>query len=135
MAKNNKTKTNAKTSKKVELPFDKTNEIKPLVVYFAIVDQTNGNAVAEIFKRAGSSVQFTQRARGTASRHVLNILGIEDNRKEIVISLIKKENLKEAVTELKAFYAVSKRNKGIGFSISLTALAGVRMYQFLTDMF
>lgn len=120
--------------KEVKLPFDKTNEIKPLVAYFAIVNQGNANAVVDIFKRAGSNLCFVEMGTGTASKHVRDILGIEDNRKEIVISLIREEKLKEAVVELEAYYAASKRNKGIGFSISLTGLAGVRMYQFLTNL-
>ena len=120
--------------KEVKLSFDKTNEIKPLVAYFAIVNQGNANAVVDIFKRAGSNLCFVEMGTGTASKHVRDILGIEDNRKEIVISLIREEKLKEAVVELEAYYAASKRNKGIGFSISLTGLAGVRMYQFLTNL-
>ena len=120
--------------KEVKLPYDKTNEIKPLVAYFAIVNQGNANAVIEIFRRAGSNASFVQMGTGTASKHVRDILGIEDNRKEIVVSIIREENLKDAMTELEAYYAASKRNKGIGFSISLTGLSGVRMYQFLANI-
>lgn len=133
MARKNKLFNQEKEAKAAKQPFDKTHEIKTLYAYFAIVDQGNGNAVSEIFKRAGSSVQFIQIGEGTASRHVLEIMGIENNRKEIVISLIKGEDLEEATIELAAFYAANKRNKGIGFSIALTGLAGVKMYQFLTQ--
>lgn len=120
--------------KEVKLPYDKTNEIKPLVAYFAIVNQGNAGAVIDIFRRAGSTVSFVQMGTGTASKHVRDILGIEDNRKEIVVSIIREELLKEATVELEAFYAASKRNKGIGFSVSLTGLSGVRMYQFLANL-
>lgn len=120
--------------KEVKLPYDKTNEIKPLVAYFAIVNQGNAGAVIDIFRRAGSTASFVQMGTGTASKHVRDILGIEDNRKEIVVSIIREELLKEATVELEAFYAASKRNKGIGFSVSLTGLSGVRMYQFLANL-
>lgn len=120
--------------KEVKLPYDKTNEIKPLVAYFAIVNQGNAGAVIDIFRRAGSTTSFVQMGTGTASKHVRDILGIEDNRKEIVVSIIREELLKEATVELEAFYAASKRNKGIGFSVSLTGLSGVRMYQFLANL-
>lgn len=120
--------------KEVKLPYDKTNEIKPLVAFFAIVNQGNAGAVIDIFRRAGSTASFVQMGTGTASKHVRDILGIEDNRKEIVVSIIREELLKEATVELEAFYAASKRNKGIGFSVSLTGLSGVRMYQFLANL-
>lgn len=121
-------------NKEKQLPFDKQNEIKPLLAYIAIVNQGNANAVIEIFRRAGSSASFVKMGKGTASKHVRDILGIEDNKKEIVISLITEDKLNDAKTEFAAFVAASKRNQGIGFSIALTSLAGVRMYQFLTNV-
>lgn len=118
----------------VKQPYDKTNEVKQLCTYITIVNQGNGNAVSEIFKRAGANAQFIQIGEGTASKHVMDILGIENNKKEIVISLIAEDRLKDATTELAAFIAASKRNQGIGFSISMTGIAGVRMYQFLANL-
>ena len=56
--------------KEVKLPYDKTNEIKPLVAYFAIVNQGNAGAVIDIFRRAGSTASFVQMGTGTASKHV-----------------------------------------------------------------
>ena len=35
--------------------------------------------------------------------------------------------------ELEAFFKVSKRNRGIGFSIPMTSLIGMKLYQFLVD--
>ena len=62
--------------KEMKLPYDKTNEIKPLVAYFAIVNQGNAGAVIDIFRRAGSTASFVQMGTGTASKHVRDILGI-----------------------------------------------------------
>ena len=62
-----------------------------------------------------------------------DILGIEDNGKEIIISLIPNERIEEAKNELEAFFKVNKRNRGIGFSIPMTSLIGMKVYQFLTD--
>jgi len=122
----------AKTAVKKQ-PFDKTHEIKSLYVYIAVVDYGDGEEVVEIFKSAGSSLQFVQMGKGTASRHVLEIMGIEDSRKEIVFSLIKGEDLQKATTELEAYYTANKKSRGIGFSIALIGLAGVKMYQFLAQ--
>lgn len=122
-------------NKKVnKLPYDKENEIKPLVAYFAIVNQGNANAIVEIFKKAGSSLQLIQMGRGTATKQIRDILGIEDNQKEIVISLIREEKMKEVTTELSAYFAASKRTKGVGFSVKLTGLMGITMYQFLANL-
>lgn len=117
-----------------KLPYDKEHDIKPLVAYFAIVNEGNANAVVEIFKRAGSSFQLIQIGQGTASKQIRDILGIEDNAKEIIVSFIREEKVKDAVTELSAYFAASKRTSGIGFSVKLTGLMGVTMYQFLANL-
>lgn len=119
--------------KEKKLPYDKENTIKPLFAYFAIVNQGNANAIVEIYKRAGSSSQFIQRGTGTATKQIMDILGIEDNRKEIIVSFVREDKLNEITTELSAYFAASKRSKGIGFSVKLTGLMGVRMYQFLSN--
>ena len=120
--------------KETKLPYDKEHDIKVLVAYFAIVNEGNADAVVDIFKRAGSSLQLIQIGQGTASKQIRDILGIEDNPKEIVISLVREEKIKDATTELQAYFAASKRTKGIGFSVRLTGLMGVTMYQFLANL-
>ena len=120
-------------NKEKQLPFDKQNEIKPLLAYIAIVNQGNANAVIEIFRRAGSSASFVKMGKGTASKHVRDILGIEDNSKEIIFSLIPNNKIESAKKELEAFFKINKRNRGVGFSIPMTSLIGMKVYQFLTE--
>ena len=122
-----------KKKKKVKISYDKANEIKPLVAYFAIVDQGNANAIVEIFRRAGSTASFIQMGRGTASKHVRDILGIEDNRKEIVYSLVREDYAEDIQKELSAYFMSAKRNKGVGFSIKLNSIVGVKLYKFFTQ--
>ena len=119
----------AKTSES----FEKTNEIKQLCLYVTIVNKGQANAVISLFQRMGSAAQFVQMGNGTANKNVLDILGIEDNAKEVVLCLIKQELVKDAQNELEAFFAASKKNKGIGFSIKLTSMIGVKLYRFLTN--
>lgn len=122
-----------KVSKTKSESFEKTNDIKKLSLYVTIVNKGQANAVTSLFQRMGSAVQFIEVGNGTANRNVLDILGIEDNAKEVVFSLIKKELVIDARNELEAFFMASKKNKGIGFSIDLTSIIGVKLYRFLTD--
>ena len=118
---------------KTEKSFEKTNEIKKLCLYVTIVNRGQANAVTSLFQRMGSSMQFVEVGNGTANRNVLDILGIEDNAKEIVFALIKEEFVKDAARELQAFFMASKKNKGIGFKVDLTSMIGVKLYRFLTN--
>lgn len=114
-------------------PFDQSEEIKKLDLFVTIVPAGQAAPVIKIFADAGVSAQFVQRGRGTATKQIYDILGIEENGKDIVLSFIKKESIPDVKVELEAFFAASKRNKGIGFSIPMTSLIGVKVYQFLAD--
>ena len=118
---------------KTEQSFEKTNEIKKLCLYVTIVNKGQANAVTSLFQRIGSSLQYVEVGNGTANKNVLDILGIEDNAKEIVFAVIKEELVKDAARELQAFFMANKKNKGIGFKVDLTSMIGVKLYRFLTD--
>lgn len=118
---------------KTEQSFEKTNEIKKLCLYVTIVNKGQANAVTSLFQRMGSALQYVEVGNGTANKNVLDILGIEDNAKEIVFAVIKEELVKDAARELQAFFMASKKNKGIGFKVDLTSMIGVKLYRFLTN--
>ncbi len=117
---------------KNEFQLDESN-IKKISMFITIVNRGQGNYVLKIFEQEGANAQFVQLGEGTAQKEVRDILGIEDNGKEIIISLIPNERIEEAKNELEAFFKVNKRNRGIGFSIPMTSLIGMKVYQFLTD--
>ena len=108
-------------------------EVKKLSMFVTIVNKGQGNYILKLFESEGSNAQFVQHGQGTARKEIRDILGIEDNSKEIIISLIRDEQIEEIKTELEAFFKISKRNRGIGFSIPMTSLIGMKVYQFLTD--
>ena len=117
---------------KNEFQLDESN-IKKISMFITIVNRGQGNYVLKIFEQEGANAQFVQLGEGTAQKEVRDILGIEDNGKEIIISLIANERIEGVKNELEAFFKVNKRNRGIGFSIPMTSLIGMKVYQFLTD--
>ena len=109
------------------------SDIKKLSMFITIVNRGQGNFVLKLFESEGANAQFVQYGEGTAQKEIRDILGIEDNSKEIIISLISQDKIDSAKRELEAFFKVSKRNRGIGFSIPMTSLIGMTFYQFLVD--
>ena len=110
-----------------------TEDIKKLLLFITIVNRGQGNFVLKLFESEGANAQFIQYGEGTAQKEIRDILGIEDNSKEIIVSLISQDKIESAKKELDAFFKVSKRNRGIGFSIPMTSLIGMKLYQFLID--
>lgn len=120
--------------KKTETPKIEDNpNLKKLSLYITIVNHGQADNILRLYQYVGSSAQFMQRGTGTAQKQVLDVLGIEDNRKDIVYAFITKDKIKDLSKELEAYFKANKKNKGIGFSISLTSVIGAKLYHFLAD--
>ena len=115
------------------LPFDEQNEIKKLVLYIVIVNKGRANNIIKLMQRYKASACFVQYGNGTADKKILDILGITDNQKDVIMSFLKESEISNFKKDLSAFLIASKRNEGIGFAIPLTSIIGVKLYQFLTD--
>ena len=121
---------------KKEIPYEDRKDItiKKLFLHVTIVPGGQGQTINKLFKNLGVACQFTQRGRGTANKKIRDILGIEDNHKDLVFSLIPENLIPKVNTELEVFFAASEKNKGIGFTIQLDSIISVRVYNFLADM-
>ena len=114
-------------------PFEQREDIKRLVFYVVIVNYGQGQNIVKLLKANHSSAQFVQVGEGSAPKKVRNILAITDNRKEIVYSFLREDYVSEFKRDLDAYFASSKRNAGVGFTIQLNAIIGVKLYKFFTQ--
>ena len=122
-----------KSKQSKDLPsFDSIVE-KKLSLFVTIVSKGQAQPITRLFERGGSSAQFIQRGEGTATKEIYSLLGVEDNDKDIVFSFISQDKIPDIKTELNAFFLANKKNRGIGFSIPLSSIIGVRVYQFLAN--
>lgn len=124
---------NRKTDKKITKPFEETADLKKLCLFVTIVNNGLSSPIVKLFEHNGCSAQFIEHGEGTATRQVLDILGVEDTRKDVVFSFIKEESKEDIKQELEAFFAINKKNKGIAFSIPMTSVIGIKVYQFLAN--
>ena len=122
----------ARKKKDVSLIENSVN-LKKLSLYISIVNYGQSDSIIKIFQRYNSSLQFVQNGTGTAVKAVRDILGLEDNRKEVVFAFVSDEVLNELKDELDAYFYSSKKNRGIAFSISLNSIIGAKLYHFLSN--
>ena len=106
---------------------------KKLLLFITIVGEGQATAIRKLFERYGCSAQFVERGEGTATKEIYNILGVENIGKDIVFSFISEDKVDDIKKELEAFFIASKRNRGISFSIRLSSIIGVKVYQFLAN--
>ncbi|MBR0193906.1 MAG: hypothetical protein IJQ40_00725 [Bacilli bacterium] len=106
---------------------------KKLLLFITIVGEGQSTAIRKLFERYGCSAQFVERGEGTATKEIYNILGVENTGKDVVFSFLAEDKASDIKKELDAFFVASKRNQGISFSIRLSSIIGVRVYQFLAN--
>ena len=114
-------------------PFEERPELKKLKFYIINVNYGQGQNIVKLLKANHSSAQFVQYGEGTATKQVRSILSIQDNRKEIIYSFIREDFVNEFKKDLDAYFASSKRNAGVGFTVELNTIVGVKLYKFLTQ--
>ena len=116
-----------------ELPTLDNVAQKKLLLFITIVGEGQATAIRRLFERYGCSAQFVERGEGTATKEIYNILGVENIGKDIVFSFVSEDKVEDIKKVLEAFFITSKRNRGISFSIRLSSIIGVRVYQFLAN--
>ena len=114
-------------------PFEERPDLKKLKFYIIIVNYGQGQNIIKLLKANHSSAQYVQYGEGTATKQVRSILSIQDNRKEIIYSFMREDLVNDFKKDLDAYFASSKKNAGVGFTIELNTIVGVKLYKFLTQ--
>ena len=79
-------------------------------------------------------MQLSFAAEGTANTEMLNLLGLSDSEKSVIFSIIKEEKAPLALAALEEKFATIKNGKGIAYTIPMTGVIGVAIYQFLANI-
>lgn len=120
-------------SKAVSLKTEDRKDLKKLYLYFTIVPKGQANAIVNIMQDHGSSLQFGHIGKGTATREVLDVLGIQDNAKEVIMSIVTEDKIEDIKREIDAYFTVNPKRRGIAFTTPFTSVIGAKVYHFLTN--
>lgn len=101
---------------------------KELVLSVAIVNLGNGSKVLKEAKKIGVAGGTIFLGRGTVKNHILEILGLDEAKKEIVF-MVSEDKLEDHIHEvLTEKFHLNKPNHGIIFSLPVKKVLGVKSY-------
>jgi len=95
----------------------------------SIVDRGDGEHIVNVTKKAGATGGTILIGRGTAHRQILQILGLDDTRKDIVLTLIQEPVLEPVLKALQSDLTIVKKMRGISMVLSLHKLIRRSMSQ------
>ena len=88
----------------------------------SIVERDNGEKLVDVTKQAGATGGTIIQGRGTARQQLLQILGLDDTRKDIVFTLLQEPLLAPVLSALETSPVVTRKMRGISMVLNLNLL-------------
>ena len=109
--------------------------LKKLKLLVTIVDRSKATFYVDFLEQYQINMQMICYGHGTADSDLLHLLGLANNEKAVILSVVKEEVLeeKEAIPTLNEKFDKVKNGKGIAFVVPFKSVIGVATYQFLVN--
>lgn len=124
---------NAQQNNVEKKPYDREFEVKKLKVACVIVNRHQGDYFINQFDEINVGASFLTYGTGTATKEIYDILGVGETKKDIVLSLVKEDDVPKIKEIINKRFAVSKSAKGVAFFMDIDSIAGVLVYKYLTN--
>ena len=104
-----------------------------LEMLITIVDRKKADFYADLLQTFGINLQVVANATGTAEKKMMDILGIANNEKAVIFSMVREDRLDEIEAVLEEKYRTIKGGKGVSISIPLSSIMGATAFGFLSN--
>lgn len=118
-----------KTPKKT----NKNSGVKKLKVLITVVNRSKSMFYLDLIEQYEVNMQMVLFGQGTANSEMLNLLGLAETDKAVIISVVKEEKVKDILETLAEKFMKVKNGKGIAYTIPMKSIIGVSIYQFLSN--
>jgi hypothetical protein len=106
---------------------------KKLLLLFTIVNRNKAEFYVDVLQKFEINMQIVLAANGTADTKIQSLLGLTDSEKSVIVSVIRRDKCRAALTELEEKFKTVKGGKGIAYTVPMTSTIGVAIYQFLSN--
>ena len=109
------------------------SNVRKLKMLITIVDRSKTLFYQDLLEQFEVNVQMVFYGRGTANMQMLDLLGIAESDKSVLISFVREDKVKESLEMLGEKFERVKNGKGIAFTVPLDSIIGVAVYQLLSN--
>ena len=102
-----------------------------LKILITIVSRPKAEFYLDVIESFDVNLQTVIYGKGTAGNR-FDYLGFNDNEKAIIISIVKEDKMNDLLYELNDKFKKVRNGKGIAYSIPISSVIGVLIYQFLS---
>ena len=105
-----------------------------LKVIVTIVNRSKSEYYADFIQSQGVNVQFFVSAHGTSPKETLDLLGLADDKKSVILGVVPAAKSHDVLTALGERFKTIKNGKGVAFTIPMTSVIGVNAYKLLANI-
>lgn len=107
--------------------------LQKLKLLFTIVDRRKSEFYADYLQQFDVNLQTAMIAEGTARTETLQMLGLTETQKALLVSVIREDMVSDALAGLEEKFNTVRDGKGIAFTVPMSSMIGVAAYQFLSN--
>lgn len=107
-----------------------SNRLKLLIT---IVGRSKAEYYVDLLQSFEINMQMVAMAHGTADANMLGLLGLGDNEKAVIFSVIQENKISDAMLALDEKFKTIKDGKGVACTVPLTSVIGTLIYGFLSN--
>lgn len=104
---------------------------KKLKILVTIVERSKADFYLSALEGFDVNLQTLIYAKGTATKDIASLIGLQDDNKAAIFSVVKEEKIKEILATYEDRYFKTKRGKGVAFTLPISSVIGVMVYKFL----
>lgn len=105
-----------------------------LKLIVTIVNRSKSEYYADFVQSQGVNVQYFVSAQGTSTAEMLELLGLADDRKSVIVGVVQAAKSHELLMALEEKFRTIRNGKGIAFTVPLTSVIGVNTFELLSNI-
>ena len=106
--------------------------IKKLKLLFTIVDRSKGEFYLDVISQFEVNCQLALSGMGTATSDLVDMLGL-NKHKAVIVSVVREDMVERIMNTLEDKFETIKNGKGVAFTVPMSSIIGVSVYQFMSN--
>ena len=104
-----------------------------LVLLICVVRRKKGDFFRDLMIHSGANAVFSVLGEGSARDLAMDFLGIDNNEKTVLYSVMKKTDADVILDKIEDAFRMVKNGKGVAFTVPLSSIAGASVFSFLSN--
>lgn len=113
---------------------NKIDDLKKLKLLISIVPHGKKEVITDLLLNFDVNFSYAVLGKGTATEDLIEMLGLNDDPRDIIFSFIRAEKAGDAILALEDKFTQFKNNKSIAFTVPLSSVIGMQTYLFLSNL-